>query len=195
MNNLNLAAVLLRMRLALSALGPVFCVALLVLVAASAALAWLLPQRALRAENHKLALRLAAMPVQAALKSTPVSANENLALFYGSLGDKRYVEQQVKTLFGLAAKSNLTLSQGEYKNAFDQNAQLHSYQVTLPVKGSYRDIWQFGMLVLRAIPFAALDDISFKRESIGDAQVEARLRLTLYLSQPQSLNQPQGALR
>ena len=193
MNNVNLAAVLLRVRLALTALGPVFCVALLLLVAAGATLAWLLPQRALRADNHQLAMRMASMPAQAQVKRAPVAADENLAVFYSVLGEKRYVEQQVKTLFGLAAKSNLTLSQGEYKSVFDQNAQLHSYQVTLPVKGSYRDIWQFAMLVLRAIPFASLDDISFKRESIGEAQVEARLRLTLYLAQP--LAQPRGVLQ
>ncbi len=36
---------------------------------------------------------------------------------------------------------------------------------------------------LRAIPFAALDEISFKRDAIGEANVEARLRLTFYLTE------------
>ncbi len=187
MKQLNFAAVLLRVRLALVALGPVFCAALLLLFAGAITLAWLLPQRAQRAENHQQLMRMATMPAQVAPKSAPVTANENLAVFYASLGEKRYVEQQVKTLFGLAAKSNLSLSQGEYKSGYERNAQLHTYQVTLPVKGSYRDIWQFAMLALRAIPFASLDEISFKRESIGEAQVEARLRLTLYLAERQGV--------
>jgi hypothetical protein len=42
------------------------------------------------------------------------------------------------------------------------------------------------MLALRAIPFASLDDISFKRDAIGTANVEARLRLTLYLARAES---------
>ena len=183
MKNFNLAAVALRLRLAVMARGPVVCVSLLLLLAAGATLAWLLPQRALQAGRHQVAMRLALMPPAAAAKSAPVTSNENLTAFYAALGEKRYAEQQVKTLFGLAAKANLSLSQGEYKSAYDRNARLHSYQVTLPVKGSYRDVWQFGMLSLRAIPFASLDEMSFKRETIGDSQVEARMRLTLYLAE------------
>ena len=183
MNNLNLGAVALRLRLAVMARGPVVCVSLVLLLAAGATLVWLLPQRALQAGRHQVAMRLALMPPAAAAKSAPVTSNENLIAFYGALGEKRYAEQQVKTLFGLAAKANLSLSQGEYKTAYDRNARLHSYQVTLPVKGSYRDVWQFGMLSLRAIPFASLDEMSFKRETIGDPQVEARMRLTLYLAE------------
>ncbi len=182
MKNMNLAAVALRARLALSALGPVLCVACQLLLIGGATLAWLLPQRALQAQRQQVALRLASVPVAASAKTAPASASDNLKLFYDTLGEKRYAEQQVKTLFGLAAKSNLSLSQGEYKAGFDRNARLHTYQVTLPLKGSYRDVWQFGMLALRAIPFASLDELNFKRETIGDAQVEARLRLTLYLS-------------
>lgn len=183
MKNMHLGAVGLRLRLAAIALGPVLCIAALLLVAGAAALAWLAPQRALQAERHQVAMRVAAMPAAALARSAPVTANDNLAAFYGTLGEKRHAEQQVRTLFALAAKSGLSLSQGEYKSAYDRNARLHSYQVTLPVKGSYRDIWQFSMLSLRAIPFASLDEISFKRDSINDPQAEARLRLTLYLAE------------
>ena len=45
----------------------------------------------------------------------------------------------------------------------------------------YGAIWQFAMGALREIPFASLDDISFRRDGIQDPTVEARLRLTLYL--------------
>ena len=189
MKQVNLAAVALRGRLAVEALGPVFCVACVLLLAGVAALGWLLPQRALQAERQQVALRLAAMPAQAQAKSAPVSSNENLLQFYDALGEKRYAEQQVKTLFGLASKAKLSLSQGEYKSAYERNARLHTYQVTLPVKGNYADVWQFGMMSLLAMPFASLDEISFKRDSIGETQVEARLRLTLYLS-----DKPAGAL-
>ena len=184
MNKLTLPAIALRLRLAAMALGPVFCAACVLLVVGGAALLWLLPQRALQAERQAVALRLASMPAQvgAAAVAGPISANDNLLLFYDALGEKRYTEQQVKTLFDLAAKANLTLSQGEYKSAFDRNGRLHTYQVTLPVKGSYRNVWEFALMALRAIRFASLDEISFKRESIGEAQVEARLRLTLYLA-------------
>ena len=181
MKPVSLQAVMLRVQLALAALGPFACAAAFLLVAGAGAVLYLLPQRAREADSHAAAMRAARAPA-VLVKSAPVVANENLALFYATLGEKRYAEQQVRTLFGLAAKSGLTLSQGEYKSAYERNARLHTYQVTLPVKGSYAAIWQFGMLSLRAIPFASLDEISFKRENIGEAGVEARLRMTFYLS-------------
>jgi hypothetical protein len=106
---------------------------------------------------------------------------DNLDAFYAALGPRRYAEQQVRTLFALAAKNGLLLSQGEYKTGYDRNARVTTYQVNLPVKGGYGAIWQFAMGALREIPFASLDDISFRRDGIQDPTVEARLRLTLYL--------------
>ncbi len=175
-----LPELLLRARLAFAARGPLWCAALLLCVLGGASLAWLLPQRALMAQRQAVALGLIRTPPRV-LASAPVLANQNLTRFYATLGEQRYAEEQVKTLFALAAKTGLTLSQGEYKSAFDQGARVYTYQITLPVKGSYHAVWRFAMLALGAMPFASLDEISFKRESIGEAGVEARLRLTLYL--------------
>jgi hypothetical protein len=123
----------------------------------------------------------AAVATPAASAAPAAPSIDNLDAFYAALGPRRYAEQQVKTLFTLAAKNGLSLSQGEYKTGYDRNARVTTYQVNLPVKGSYGAIWQFAMGALRAIPFASLDDISFRRDTIGDPGVEARLRLTLYL--------------
>ncbi|MDB5933927.1 MAG: hypothetical protein JWQ01_1271 [Massilia sp.] len=186
-----LAHLVLRMRLSLAALGPVAGAAVAVCLAAVLALAWLVPERALQGRRNAVALSQAMMPqARPAPVLAPDSPNENLALFYDTLGERRYAEQQVRTLFALAAKTGLVLSQGEYKGAYDPNGGFHTYQVNLPVKGSYGAIWQFGMLALRAIPFASLDEISFRRDTIGEPAVEARVRLTLYLA-----DQAPGALR
>lgn len=182
MNNVNLAARWLRLRLATRAIGPVAGIALLVAIAALAVLAWAIPARDRQAQRHGAALVRAATPPAAPVVSLEAATNQNLALFYASLGERRYAEQQLKTLFGIAAKTGLVLRQGEYKAAYDQNGKLNTYQVTLPVKGSYGAIWQFAMLALRAIPFASLDDIGFKRDDIGAAGADARVRFTLYLA-------------
>jgi hypothetical protein len=189
MNPGALSTLLLRVRLWLAARGPFACGGALLCIAAAIALAWLLPERALQSRRQAVALGLAALP-RPVPAAPPPDANANLALFYDTLGERRYAEQQVKTLFALAARTGLVLSQGEYKSAIDRNGRFHTYQVTLPVKGSYGAIWQFGMLALRAIPFASLDEISFRRDTIGEPAVEARLRLTLYLA-----DQAPGALR
>lgn len=175
---LSFPALLLRARLAAARAGAGACVAAVLCVAGAAAWAWLIPQRA--EQRQALALPLPA-PSALVVAAPPPSANENLALFQETLGEKHDAEQHVKLLFGLAAKAGLNLNQGEYKFGYDKASRVTTYQVTLPVKGSYQAIWQFALAALRELPFAALDDIGFRRENIGDTQVEARMRFTLYL--------------
>lgn len=178
LNQITLAALLLRGRIAAQRFGVPACVALLLCVAGVAAWAWLLPQRAAQAQ-----LMAQPLPAPATLVTAPPppSANQNLAAFYAVLGEQRYTEQQVKVLFDLAAKSGLTLNQGEYKPAYDKASRVSSYQIILPVKGAYQSIWQFAMQGLREMPFASLDEVAFRRETIAEPVVEARLRFTLYL--------------
>jgi hypothetical protein len=176
--NVNLAAVLLRVRLAVLRVGVPACIAALLCVAGVAAWAWLLPQRA--AQARVMAQPLPA-PATLVVTPPPPTANQNLAAFYDVLGEQRYAEQQVKVLFDLAAKSSLVLSQGEYKAVYDKASRVSTYQIILPVKGPYQSIWQFAMQGLRDIPFASLDEVGFRRDNIAEATVEARLRFTLYL--------------
>jgi hypothetical protein len=178
MNNVKIAALLLRTRIAVLRLELLACLAMMLCAAGVAAWAVLLPRSAAQA-------RVMAQPLPApstlAASPAPPSANQNLAVFYGVLGEQRYAEQQVKLLFDLAAQSNLVLSQGEYKAGFDKASRVSTYQIILPVKGPYQAIWQFAMQSLRAMPFASLDEVGFRRESIAEPTVEARLRFTLYL--------------
>nr|WP_314539736.1 hypothetical protein [uncultured Massilia sp.] len=195
------AALGLRLRVVLMRANPLVAGAWLLFLVLAGALAWVAVARTgLEREREAFQARIqaqaaaqamaAAAAARAAREQDAAAAaqaakaapqQDNLAAFYGTLGERRHAEQQVRTLFALAEKSGLTLRQGEYKSARDRNAGVTTYQVNLPVKGSYAAIWQFAMAALRAIPFAALDDISFRREAIGDTAVEARVRLTLYL--------------
>lgn len=172
---MNLAALTLRARLAAMRLGVAACIALALLVAGALALAWSLKARQLAYQP------LPPAAAQLAQAAPPPTANENLAHFYATLGEKRYAEQQVKQLFDIAAKTGLALEQGEYKFTQDKASGVAAYQVNLPVKGPYQNIWQFSMQALSVIPFASLDDIAFRRETISEPVVEARLRFTLYL--------------
>ncbi|MET3106035.1 hypothetical protein AAKU67_000512 [Oxalobacteraceae bacterium GrIS 2.11] len=102
--------------------------------------------------------------------------------FYENLGENGYAEQQVKTLFDIAGKVGLKLNEGTYKSGLDRNDDTETYQIELPVSGPYPAIRQFCEEVLLAIPFASLDEISFKRETISKSSLEANLKFTLYLS-------------
>jgi hypothetical protein len=130
------------------------------------------------------------LPSSALPTSVSRAPEENLTEFYGNLGSRRHAEQQVKTLFWLAGKNGLTLTQGQYKSAFDKRGEFYTYQIMLPVNGPYPALWQFATQVLATIPFASLDEISFKRESIADNRVNANIRFTLYLTDTNGPVQP-----
>jgi hypothetical protein len=120
--------------------------------------------------------------------AAPPSPNElHQSQFYAALGEQGYAEQQLKTLFDIAAKNGLRLDQGEYKSNFDRNSDTLAYQIQLPVVGSYSAIRQFCEEVLLAIPFASLDEMSFKRDAISNNNLEAKLRFTLYLTNHQQI--------
>lgn len=165
------------------------------LLCAVSIVAWLsgIPHLRMEAKTQQQAITLARQALrQADVPAPPVTrsvAEERLANFYDLLGEERYAEQQVKTLFALAGKAQLTLSQADYKPAIDKNGRYQTYQIILPVKGSYAAVRQFCEQLLLTIPFASLDEISFKRDAIGSRTLEAKLRITLYLADAAALRQ------
>jgi len=179
------AGLLLRARLLLARIDPLVALVLALLLAGAAAQVALVPARARLNADYEAARQAARMPLppRAAPAAAPPSSDQNLQDFYAALGERRGVERQLKEVFALAARHGLALRQGEYRATNDRNAKLVAYQVNLPVQGSYGAIWQFAMDVLRAIPHASLDDVAFRRDSVGQAGVEARLRLTFYLAE------------
>jgi len=177
---IDLRTLRLRAQLLLRRAGAPAWLAVALLVLGVAAWAWAWQQRAVAARLEARPLPVASL---VAVAAAPVATSgENLARFYATLGQQRQVEQQVKQLFDLAAKNGLQLAQGEYKSGYDKASRVATYQVTLPLKGSYAAVWQFALQALRAMPFASLDELSFRREQITDTQLEARVRLTLYLT-------------
>ena len=178
-------ALLLRARLRLARIDPLTVLVLALLVAGAAVQVALVPARAQLNADYEAARQAARTPLppQPAPAAPPPSSDQNLQHFYATLGERRGVERQLKQVFALAERHGLALRQGEYRATGDRNAKLVAYQVNLPVKGGYGAIWEFAMDVLRAIPHASLDDVAFRRDSVGEAGVEARLRLTFYLAE------------
>ncbi|HEY8026814.1 MAG TPA: hypothetical protein VIF60_19900 [Burkholderiaceae bacterium] len=185
MNAFFLAKAGLHVRLALLRFGWGNGIALVLLVCAGVTGLWLLPQL----KSQRAAGQIALAKAQKAHDAAPLAAlapalpptQQHLQDFYDVLGETRYAEQQVKTLFAIAAKNSLTLNQADYKFAFDKNGIFHTYVISLPVRGPYTAVRPFCEQVLLAIPFASLDQIDFKRDSVNNPNLEAKLRITLYL--------------
>lgn len=177
---------LAQVQLVLIRLAPVTSVATLLCLSGAIAWVWGVPHIRAQLRAQQQVVSAARATLSADVNAKPVIqrtvAEEHLAHFYSNLGERGYMEQQVKTLFAIAVKNNLTLSQAEYKPAFDKSGNYHTYQISLPVKGPYGALRQFCEQTLLTVPFASLDEISFKREGIGSRTVEAKLRFTLYLA-------------
>ncbi len=118
---------------------------------------------------------------QPAAATAAAPADARLLAFFETLGNRRQNDLHVKLLFDLARQNGLTLKQGEYQYGYDAAARVATCQIVLPLKGRYDAIWHFVLEVLKTLPFAALQDINFKRDAIGDEAVTAQVRFTLYL--------------
>lgn len=128
--------------------------------------------------NQKLSLQ---MPPPAP-KLEPLSpAQSNLLAFYSTLGTRQSATDQIRLLFNHAREAGIALEKGEYKSAYSPTSRSYSYQVLLPVTGNYGAIRRFCEKVLVAIPFASLDEITFRRDGIAAGALQAKLRFTLHL--------------
>lgn len=104
----------------------------------------------------------------------------NLERFMSTLGDPQHTEQQIQSLFAIAKGLQLTLPQGSYRFNCDSGNEVCRYRIELPVRGSYVRIRGFLDELLMVIPFASIDDLTFKREAITDEDIDVRVSLSLY---------------
>jgi hypothetical protein len=87
----------------------------------------------------------------------------------------------LKKLFTEAEKAGIVLQQGDYTLLEDADGNFVRFQILLPLKGSYMQIRIYVQTLLETIPALSLDEIGFRRESARSQNVDAHLRLTLYM--------------
>ena len=91
---------------------------------------------------------------------------------------------QMPSLLGVLLKqadaAHLSIDTGKYETTALKSGGVTSYQVSFPVSGPYPQVRQFIDATLVALPAAALSELTLTRKTIGDAAVEAQVRLTLF---------------
>jgi len=60
------------------------------------------------------------------------------------------------------------------------------FQMTFPVKGNYPQIRKFLTALKVDIPSLSLQQVQFQRQKVGDAMVEANIKLVLYFLEQKS---------
>lgn len=104
---------------------------------------------------------------------------DDLRRFYGLFPSLEKLPEQLEHVYGLARAANIELQQGEYRLEIPKTG-MPAYRITLPIRGSYAQIRQFVGAALRDMPAASLDALRFERKRIGDSQLDAQVRLSVY---------------
>lgn len=128
-----------------------------------------------RRDAAAAAVRLPTQPLQ---RGDDWSAD--LERFYSRFPRVERLPSELDALYAHAKVSKVQLLQGEYRME-SRGASLAAYRVTLPVRGSYPQLRQFVGRVLKDMPTTSLDAVRFERRKAADAQLEAQVRLTIYL--------------
>jgi hypothetical protein len=89
--------------------------------------------------------------------------------------------EALRQLFKAAARNGLTLDQGDYTLSSEKEGDLHHYQITLPVSGSYPSLRAFIAQALNDNPALALNHMAMERGVIEDVNLDSDLRFTLFL--------------
>lgn len=175
-------------RLALGRFGWTNLAALALLLAGACACLILLPavQERLTSRQETLAdlqsrLRREIRQASAAPQAAPPTT---LGAFRANLGDIHQADRALKTIFAEADRQLLVLDEAEYRLAYDKAGGFYAYSMRLPVKGGYLALRIFCEQVLLSLPYASLDEISFKRRAAGETDLDAHLHFTLYLAGP-----------
>jgi len=133
------------------------------------------------AEGELQALRVAAEQahVRSNIQTVSAPGTADLGRFYQAFPAMDRLPDELERLYALARASRLDPAQGEYRLE-QRGAGLASYRITLPLRGRYPDIREFLSETLQQMPYAAVDGLRFERKKVGDAQLEAQLRVTLF---------------
>lgn len=128
------------------------------------------------AREQKLALALPAVTAAA-----PLSEQQQLAALQALLRQSPETGELVRKMAALAQAEQIVLAQSDYQQQYNSTTQLLQVQITQPVKAGYPQLRRYIEAVLRALPNASLDQITARRDNVGQAQVEARLKWSIWL--------------
>jgi hypothetical protein len=123
--------------------------------------------------------RLAALRVAAATRATspePVPVNPLAAL-----PPTGTAVQQIGELEQLAQAHGIDLPRGQYSVAAQAGTSLARWQLVLPVEASYPALHAFLAAALERRPNLTLDEFKLKRERIESGDLQAELRLSLFV--------------
>ena len=97
-----------------------------------------------------------------------------------ALPSRADVPDLLRQLFQVATKAKLAVDTAKYEVSAMSAGGVVRTQVTFPLDGPYPQIRAFIDEALATMPAVALSGLALERKAIGDGNVEAQIRMTLY---------------
>lgn len=164
--------------------------AALALLTAAALWQWELQPTAQRIAALRLDSR-APRPVAVAAPVDDRAAvnRQRLDAFRAALRPYREHTQIVRRI-AAATANDLQWTQAEFQPSRDSAAGIARLQIAVPSAGDYRHLRQGLERALREVPSLSLDQVTFRREQANEAQLDAKLKLSLWLLAPEGEQPP-----
>jgi hypothetical protein len=145
---------------------------------------WLEPARRERDRARaELAQEHAVVAGAISPKAAAPDARQKLEALQDMLRRSPDSAQLVRKMAVLAQAELIALAQSDYQQQAITTG-VSRVQVTQPVRASYPQLRRYIESVLRDVPNASLDQVVAHRENVGLAQVEARLKWSLWIARP-----------
>lgn len=103
-----------------------------------------------------------------------------LESFYSGFRHAHEAPEVMKQMLELSKKNNVQIDSADFKVIQDLDGRLLRYQIQIPVKSNYRNFRVFLNQLMKDVPYLALKETSFKRDTSKNDQLEIRLIAELY---------------
>jgi Tfp pilus assembly protein PilO len=122
----------------------------------------------------------------AAMKKSSVDLNaaspiDQLVEFYEFFPSEKDLPHWLGLMAQIADSNGLALNHGDYSVTRDTVGQLQRLSINLPVEGTYPQIRRYLAALTDKVPYMSLESVQFERKNVDDTQLQARIKLALYL--------------
>lgn len=135
-----------------------------------------------RAEQQVLRAQAQAVAVERGEFQPEPPAARRVQDFHAALSAQPAATAAIDRLYAAADAEGISLARGEYALVVEQGGDMARYQVQLPLRARYAQLRRFLDAALASVPGLALEDLDLQRAAVSDSELDARVRLTLYLS-------------
>lgn len=137
-----------------------------------------------RSVEHQIHGLQAAISHARHLPATPgiqAGREGQLAQFYDFFPVHQTLARQLSALHHVANSQGLSMGKVDYRLSDVSGTSLKRYEVAYSLVTDYPSLRVYLSTLLTALPHAALEDMEMQRSSDDISQLEARLKLVLYL--------------